>query len=90
MAGSDAETPKIREMLNKIIEGRVDANRRYIDQILEKIEDQNHRYFLNMLVVELQRMEIEEKAGNLQAALHHKVMAETYKDILEKTFGVST
>jgi DNA polymerase III delta prime subunit len=90
MSGSGAVTPNIREMLNKIIEGRVDANRRYIDQILEKIEDQNHRYFLNMLVVELQRMEIEEKAGNLQAALHHKVMAETYKDILEKTFGVST
>lgn len=88
MSGSGAET--LREMLNKIIEGRVDSNRRYIDHVLEKIEDQNHRYFLNMLVVEVQRMEIEEKAGNLRGALHHKVMAETYKDILEKTFGVST
>ena len=40
-------------------------------------------------MVELQRMELGEKAGYLQGALHHKVMAETYKGILEKAFGIT-
>ena len=80
----------IKDMLDKIIEGKVDANRRYIDQILEQIQDQNHKYYLQKFVIELQRSEIEEQAGNLQVAFQHKVLAETYKSILEKTFGVTT
>jgi hypothetical protein len=34
-------------------------------------------------------MEIEEKAGNLRKAFHHKVMADTYKGILQKAFGIT-
>jgi hypothetical protein len=58
--------------------------------VLAKIQDQNHRYYLEKFVIEVQRMEIEEKAGNMQGAFRHKVMAETYKSILEKTFGITS
>jgi hypothetical protein len=51
------KNPSIRDLLNKIIEGKVDANRRYIDEVLEKIQDQNHRYYLEKFVIEVQRME---------------------------------
>jgi hypothetical protein len=80
----------MRDIVNQIIEGKVDANRRYIDEVLEKILDQNHRYYLEKLVIELAMMESEEKAGNKQAAFSHKVMVDTYKGILEKTFGITT
>lgn len=76
------------EMLPKIIEGKIDANRKFVDQVLERI-DAKHRYYFQKLVIELQRMEIEEKAGNLQAAFRHKVLAKTYTDILKKTFGLA-
>jgi hypothetical protein len=79
----------IRHILNGIIQGKIDTNRRYIDEVLEKIQDANHRYYLEKMVVELQRMELEEKAGNLHGAFQHKVMAETYKGILEKVFGIT-
>ena len=79
----------IRDMLNKIIEGKADTNRRYIDQVLEMIQDANHRYYLEKLVVELTQMELDEHAGNLQGAFRHKVMAETYKGVLEKAFGIT-
>ena len=80
---------EIREILNRIIEGKIDSNRRYVDKVLEKIQDANHKYYLEKLVVELTKMEAEEKAGNPQAVFQHKVMAETYKGILEKTFGIT-
>jgi hypothetical protein len=86
---TDKEKNDLRDILNKLIEGKVDANRRYIDQILEKIQEQNHRYFLEKLVIEVHQMELEEKAGNLQGAFHHKVMVDTYKGILEKSFGIT-
>jgi hypothetical protein len=41
------------------------------------------------MVVELTQMELEEKADNLQGAFQHKVLAETYKGILEKAFGIT-
>ena len=90
MSTRDKENTGLRDMLNKIIEGKVDANRRYIDQVLEKIQDANHRYYLEKLVIELAMMESEEKAGNKQKAFRHKVMVDTYKGILEKGFGIST
>jgi hypothetical protein len=91
MTTSDNEkNSTIRDLLKKITEGKIDANRRYIDQVLAKIQDQNHRYYLEKFVIEVQRMEIEEKAGNMQGAFRHKVMAETYKSILEKTFGITS
>ena len=86
---TDEEKNDFRVILNKLIEGKVDANRRYIDQVLEKIQEQNHRYFLEKLVIEVHQMELEEKVGNLQGAFQHKVMADTYKGILEKAFGVT-
>lgn len=79
----------IREMLNGIIEGKVESNRRYIDEVLEKIQVANHKYYLDKLVIELAMMESEEKAGNALAAFQHKVMADTYKGILEKTLGIT-
>ena len=33
-------------------------------------------------------MEAEDRAGNLQAVFHHKVLVDTYKGILEKAFGI--
>ena len=89
MESPNNKQPEIGDILNKIVEGRIDANRRYVDEILEKIQDQNRRYYLDKLVIELQRMELEEKAGNLQGAFQHKVLAETYKGILEKAFGIT-
>jgi hypothetical protein len=41
MSTSDKQkNPSMRDMLNKIIEGKVDANRRYVDEVLEKIQTQ--------------------------------------------------
>ena len=90
MSTRDKENTGLRDMLNKIIEGKVDANRRYIDEVLEKIQDANHRYYLEKLVIELAMMESEEKAGNKKEAFRHKVMVDTYKGILEKSFGINT
>ena len=81
------ESSDLRDLLDKIIEGKIDTSRRYVDQILEKIQDQHHRYYLEKFVIEFQRMEIEEKAGNVRGAYQHRVMADVYKDILEKTFA---
>jgi hypothetical protein len=53
------------------------------------IQNANHRYYLEKLVVELTQMELDENAGNLQGAFRHKVMAETYKGIIEKAFGIT-
>ncbi|HEX2013834.1 MAG TPA: hypothetical protein VLA68_01280 [Nitrososphaera sp.] len=53
---------------------------------MEKIQDQNHQYFLEKLGSELGQMEIDQKAGNLQGAMHHRVMADVYKSILERCF----
>jgi hypothetical protein len=88
-ASEAKDEPNIRDILNKIIEGKIDVNRRYVDEILEKIQEQNHRYYLEKFVVEVHQMELEEKAGNLREAFLHKVMADTYKGILEKAFGIT-
>lgn len=89
MSTPDKEKIELRDVLNKIVEGKISANRRYVDQVLEMIQDRNHKFYLDKLVIELQRMELEEKAGNKRGAFQHKVLAETYKDILEKAFGAT-
>jgi hypothetical protein len=71
------------------MEGKVDANRRYIDQVSEKIQDANHRYYHEKLVIERAMMESEEKTGNKRETFRHKVMVDTYKGILEKSFGIN-
>jgi hypothetical protein len=86
---SRKEKIDLKEILDKIVEGRIDANRKYVDEVLEKIQDANHRDYLEKLAIEVTRMELEEKAGNLQRAFQHKVLAENYKGILEKAFGIS-
>jgi len=84
-----SEGGDIHDLLNNIVKRKIDANRRYIDEVLEKILDRHKRYYFEMFLNEVQRMELEEKAGNLQGAFQHKVMADTYKGILEKAFGVT-
>ena len=77
---------ELRDLIDEAMKGRIDANRRFVDDVLEKIQDQNHQYFLEKLGDELRQMEIEQKAGNLQGAMHHRVMADVYKSILERCF----
>ncbi|HJS69067.1 MAG TPA: hypothetical protein VJ730_06555 [Nitrososphaera sp.] len=77
---------EMRDLIDVAVKNRIDANRRYIDDVLEKIQDQNHQYFLEKLGNELRQMEIDQKVGNLRGATHHRVMAEVYKSILERCF----
>ena len=76
-----------KELLNKIVQAKADTNRRYIDEILERIQDQSHQFYLQRLGYELREMELAEKAGNLQLVMHHKVMADTFKTILANCFS---
>ena len=84
-----SEGSDIQDLLNNIVKRKIDANRRYIDEVLETILERHKRYYFEMFLNEVQRMELEEKAGNLQGAFQHKVMADTYKGILEKAFRVT-
>ena len=77
---------EMRDLIDVAVKNRIDANRRYIDDVLEKIQDQNHQYFLEKLGNELRQMEIDQKVGNLRGATHHRVMADVYKSILERCF----
>jgi hypothetical protein len=86
VSSADKEKTSLRNVINKIIEGKIDANRRYIDEVLEKVQDQNRLYYLEKLAIEVTRMELEAKEGNLHRANYHKIMVGVYKDILEKTF----
>lgn len=77
---------ELRDMIDEAVNRRIDANRRFVDEVLEKIQDQNHQYFLARLGDELRQAELQQKAGNLQGAMHHRVMADVYKSILENCF----
>jgi hypothetical protein len=77
---------ELRDMIDETVNGRIDANRRLVDEVLEKIQDQNRQYFLGRLGNEVRDMELAQKAGNLQGAMHHRVMVDVYKSILEKCF----
>lgn len=77
---------ELRDMIDEAVNNRIDANRRFVDEVLEKIQDQNHQYFLARLGDELRQAELQQKAGNLQGAMHHRVMADVYKSILENCF----
>ena len=37
----DKSKRTLRDLLDKVIQGRVDANRRFVDEVLEEIQDQN-------------------------------------------------
>jgi tRNA pseudouridine-54 N-methylase len=77
---------ELRGMIDEAVKGKIDASRRFVDEVLEKIQDRNRQYFLERLGSELRQMELEQKAGNMHGAMHHRVMADTYKSILEKCF----
>lgn len=77
---------ELRDMIDATVRGKIDANRRFIDDTLETIQEQNHQYFLAKLGEELRQAELDKKAGYLQSAMHHQVMAYVYKSILEKCF----
>jgi tRNA pseudouridine-54 N-methylase len=82
---SDEKT-ELKGLLNKVLQTKIDANRRYIDEVLEKIQDQTHQYYLQRLGYEVREMELAEQNGNFQLVMHHKVMVDTYRSILEKSF----
>jgi hypothetical protein len=86
----DGAAEHLRALIDKVVQSRIDANRRYIDEVLEKIQDENHRYYLERLATESRMLEAEERAGNLHAVFYHKVMVDTYRSILEKTYGIGT
>jgi polyhydroxyalkanoate synthesis regulator phasin len=77
---------ELRGMIDEAVKGKIDASRRFVDEVLEKIQDRNRQYFLERLGSELRQMELEQKAGNMHGAMHHRVMADTYKSIVEKCF----
>lgn len=77
----------LKEIINRVVQIRIDANRRYIDEILEKIQDQNHQYYLQRLGYELRELELAQKERNPQLILHHKVMADTYLSIIQNCFS---
>ena len=83
MSDGNAE---LRDLLNKVMQTKISVNRRYIDEVLEKIQDQTHQYYLQRLGYELREIELAEQKGNLQLVMHHRVMVETYKSILKNCF----
>ena len=83
------EDKDMRDTLSDIVNRKIDTNRRYIDEVLQKVLEHHKRYYFEKFLYEVHRRELEEKVGNLQGAFQHKVMADTYKGILEKAFGVT-
>lgn len=77
---------ELRNLLDELVKQKVDANRRFIDEVLEKVQNRNHQYFLEKLGNELQQIELGKKTGNATAVTHHQVMADVYKAILDKCF----
>lgn len=77
----------LSEMLNKIVQGKINGNRRFVDEILEKIQDTNREFYLAKFADEMKAKEEAIKDGNIRKARHHEVMAETYKSIAERCFA---
>jgi hypothetical protein len=87
-AGENATSKNsLSDLINNIVQTRIDANRRYIDEVLEKMQDQNRNYFLAKFAEEMKAMQEAEKAGNMQMVRQHEVMAETYKSIVVRCFS---
>jgi len=80
---SDSE---LRRLIDKIVQTRADSNRRYIDQVLEKVFDQHRQFYLERLGYELRELELAQQNRNYQMVLRHRVMADIYKSIVEKCF----
>jgi predicted nucleotidyltransferase component of viral defense system len=76
----------LRDLVEKLVSDKVNANRRFVDEVLEKIQDRNHQYFLERFGDALKQAETAERAGDASAALRYKVLADTYKSIIERCF----
>ena len=74
----------LRDIVNKIIETKIDANRRYIDKVLEQIQDKTRQYYLERLGYHIREMELAQAQRNTQNVAHHKVMADTFASILQR------
>jgi hypothetical protein len=74
-------------MLDKIVQTKIDANRRYVDQILEKLQNSNREYYLQKFAEEMKAFESAMALGQTQKAAQHQIMADVYKSIAEKAFG---
>lgn len=77
----------LEDVLNNIVRAKTNVSRRYIDDILEKIQDRNRAYFLIKSAAEMKSKQLAEAAGDLFKARHHEVMAETYRSIAERSFA---
>jgi hypothetical protein len=78
--------PDLLKLINQAIEDKARVNRRYIDEILEQIQDRNHEYFASKFIAELEAAVEEEKKGNVRQAVHHRTMANVYKSIIDQCF----
>ena len=76
----------LRDLVEKLVSDKVNTNRRFVDEVLEKIQDQNHQYFLARFGDALKQAETAERVGDASAALRYKVLADTYKSIIERCF----
>jgi hypothetical protein len=45
-------------MIDEAIEGKINSNRGFVDDELEKTQDQNRQYFLEKVVTELRQAEL--------------------------------
>ena len=77
---------ELRDLIDEVLKGRIDASRRLADEVLEKVQDRNRQYFLERLGYELRQLQLEEQSGDARKAMHHRVMADAYKSILERCF----
>ncbi|HEX2614693.1 MAG TPA: hypothetical protein VHL10_04310 [Nitrososphaera sp.] len=77
---------ELRGLLDELVKRRADTNRRFIDEVLKKVQDRNRRYFLEKLGNELQQMQLEKMTGNAAALMHHQVLTDAYKSILDRCF----
>jgi hypothetical protein len=77
---------ELHGLLDALVKRRADANRKFIDEVLKKVQDRNHQDFLGKLENELQQMELQKRTGNAAALVHHQVLADAYKSILDWCF----
>jgi len=82
----DEAKVKLKDVIDQLVNSKIDANRRYIDEILDKIQYQNRTYFLDQMKAEIDQMASAIEKGDLKRASQHKVLAETYKAIVERCF----
>jgi hypothetical protein len=76
---------ELRDLIDDAVKDRIDANRRFVNDLLEKIQDGTTNSSLKSSGTSCGRWR-PTKAGDLRGATHHRVMADVYKSILERCF----